>query len=232
MDLQIRIDGGTVDDYIALTGYLNGSRDFRGRVRQVTGPPEDGKLDAGVIEMLTVAVGSGGLGVALSASLNKWLENRRPDVTAEVTVTPQRRITTVTIRRAVVKPRTNDLQLRGWRPGRLGRVQLGGIRRELEDRQPVLGRDQRAHRLDRRAVPLDRGTAPSCVSIVRVLNPSYYAPYGMLASCSMYWTRRIHRNPWKVTVPSWKVSCPRRMNREIPDSGFGLPRRTRPGPRR
>jgi NAD(P)-dependent dehydrogenase (short-subunit alcohol dehydrogenase family) len=84
----------------------------------------------------------------------------------------------------------------------------------------------------RRAVPPDRGTTPSCVSIVRVLNPSYYAPYGMLASCSMYWTRRIHRNPWKVTVPSWKVSCPRRMNREIPDSGFGLPRRTRPGPRR
>jgi hypothetical protein len=80
--------------------------------------------------------------------------------------------------------------------------------------------------------PVDRGTTPSCVSIVRVLNPSYYAPYGMLASCSMYWTRRIHRNPWKVTVPSWKVSCPRRMNREIPDSGFGLPRRTRPGPRR
>jgi Effector Associated Constant Component 1 len=91
VDLQIRIGGGTVDDYIALADYLNGSRDFRGRVRRVTGPPADGTLNAGVIEMLTVAVGSGGLGVALTASLNKWLENRRPDVTAEVTVTPGRR---------------------------------------------------------------------------------------------------------------------------------------------
>jgi hypothetical protein len=91
VDLQIRIDGGTANDYVALANYLNGSRDFRGRVRQVTGPPADAKLGADVIEMLTVAVGSGGLGVALTTSLNKWLETRRPDVTAEVTVTPKRR---------------------------------------------------------------------------------------------------------------------------------------------
>lgn len=91
VDLQIRIGGGTAGDYAGLADFLNGSRDFRGRVRQVTGPPADGKLDGGVIEMLTVAVGSGGLGVALTTSLNKWLENRRPDVTAEVTVTSERR---------------------------------------------------------------------------------------------------------------------------------------------
>ncbi|MFI6960017.1 hypothetical protein ACIBJI_41945 [Nocardia sp. NPDC050408] len=103
MDLQIRIDGGTVDDYIALADHLNGSRDFRGRIRQVTGPPADGKLDAGVIEMLTVAVGSGGLGVALTASLNKWLENRRPDVTAEITVTPKRRTVMLHARNANTK---------------------------------------------------------------------------------------------------------------------------------
>jgi hypothetical protein len=50
VDRQIRIDGGTADDYGALADYLNASRDFRGRVRLVTGPPEDGKLDADVIQ--------------------------------------------------------------------------------------------------------------------------------------------------------------------------------------
>ncbi len=95
MDLQIRVYGGTVDDYVALADYLNGSRDFRGRVRQVSGPPADGKLGSGVVEMLTVAVGSGGLGVALSASLNRWLETRRPDVTVEITETSKKRTWTL-----------------------------------------------------------------------------------------------------------------------------------------
>jgi Effector Associated Constant Component 1 len=98
VELQIRIDGGAADDYVALTEYLNGSRDFRGRVKQVTGPPADGKLDAGIIEMLTVAAGSGGLGVALTTSVNKWLENRRPDVTVEVTATSKKRTVKVDVR--------------------------------------------------------------------------------------------------------------------------------------
>lgn len=103
MGLQIRIAGGTADDYVALAGYLNGSRDFRGQVRQVTGPPADRKLDVGAIQMLTVAVGSGGLGVALTTSLNKWLENRRPDITAEVTVTPEHRTVILRARNANAK---------------------------------------------------------------------------------------------------------------------------------
>lgn len=100
MDLQIRIDGGTADDYVALTEYLNGTRDFRGRIQQVTGTPDEGKLDAGIIEMLTVAVGSGGLGVALTTSVNKWLESRRPDVTVEVTATSKKRTVKVDARNA------------------------------------------------------------------------------------------------------------------------------------
>uniref|UniRef100_UPI003F4935D5 effector-associated constant component EACC1 n=1 Tax=Amycolatopsis sp. CA-096443 TaxID=3239919 RepID=UPI003F4935D5 len=91
MDLQIRFEGGAFDDYVALADRLNSIRDFRGRVRQELGPPEDGTLDAGVIEMLTVAVGSGGLGVALTNSLNTWLETRRAGLVAKVTVTAKRR---------------------------------------------------------------------------------------------------------------------------------------------
>ena len=63
MDLQIRIEDGSVDEYIALADWLNGNRDFRGRVCQVPGSPVEGGLDGGVVEMITVAVGSGGLGL-------------------------------------------------------------------------------------------------------------------------------------------------------------------------
>jgi hypothetical protein len=91
MDLQIRIEGGEVDDYVALADWLNGDRDFRGRVRQAPGPPVDGTLGGEWVEMLTVAVSSGGLGVALTSSLNTWLETRRAGLVAKVTVTPKRR---------------------------------------------------------------------------------------------------------------------------------------------
>ena len=91
MDLQIRIEDGKIDDYVELADWLNGNRDFRGRVRQAPGPPVDGTLGGEWVEMLTVAAGSGGLGVALTNSLNKWLETRRADLVAKVTVTPKRR---------------------------------------------------------------------------------------------------------------------------------------------
>lgn len=91
MDLQISFEGGTVQDYVELTGLLNGNRDFRGNVRQITGPPVDGALGGDWVEMLTVAVGSGGLGVALTNSLNKWLETRSTGLVAKVTVTAKGR---------------------------------------------------------------------------------------------------------------------------------------------
>jgi membrane-associated two-gene conflict system component 1 (EACC1) len=89
VDLQVRIEGGSVKDYVELTGFLNGNRDWH--VRQVTGPPVDGALGGDWVEMLTVAVGSGGLGIALTNSLNKWLETRRADLVAKVTVTKKGR---------------------------------------------------------------------------------------------------------------------------------------------
>jgi hypothetical protein len=99
--MRIQIDGGDkVTEYSNLTAWLDASRDFRSRVSRVTGPPVDGQLDGGLIEMLTVAVGSGGIGVALTASLNKWLETRRPDVTVTVTVAPTRRTVKLRARHA------------------------------------------------------------------------------------------------------------------------------------
>jgi hypothetical protein len=57
--------------------------------------------------MLTVMIGSGGLGVALSTSLSKWMDTRRPDVTSEVTVTPRRgavKLTTRSVSSEALKP--------------------------------------------------------------------------------------------------------------------------------
>jgi hypothetical protein len=109
VDLQIRIEGGAVDDYTALADWLNGNREFRGRVRQVAGPPVDGSLDGGVVELLTVAAGSGGFGVALTTSLNTWLRTRRRDITAKVTVTPEGRTVELRARNA----NTKELELLG-----------------------------------------------------------------------------------------------------------------------
>jgi hypothetical protein len=108
MDLQIRIEGGAADDYVALADWLNGNRDFRGRVRQITGPPMDGTL-GDWIEMLTVAVGSGGLGVALTNSLNTWLTTRRRNISVKVTVTPEGR----TVELIADNPNTRELELLG-----------------------------------------------------------------------------------------------------------------------
>lgn len=109
MDLQIRIEDGAVDDYVALADHLNRSRDFRGRIRQKLGPPADGTLDAGVIEMLTVAVGSAGLGVALTNSLNTWLSTRRRNISVKVTVTTEGR----TVELIAGNPNTRELELLG-----------------------------------------------------------------------------------------------------------------------
>lgn len=103
MDVQIRIEGGAVDDHVALADWLNGDRDFRGRVHQARVSPVDGTLGGEWAEVLTIAVGSGGVGVALTTSLNKWLETRRAGLIAKVTVTPKRRTVKLRARDANVE---------------------------------------------------------------------------------------------------------------------------------
>ncbi len=107
MDLQIRIEGGAAHDYIELVGWFNRTDDFRGWVRQVAGRPVDGTLDGGIIELLTVAVGSGGFGVALTTSLNTWLGTRTREISAKVTVNPEGR----TVELRARNPNTRELEL-------------------------------------------------------------------------------------------------------------------------
>lgn len=85
MDVHIQIrSSDEVMAYNELTAWLNGNRTFCGHVTRKISPPAEGQL-GGVIEMISVALGSGGAGVVLAQSLSEWLRNRRSDITIIVT---------------------------------------------------------------------------------------------------------------------------------------------------
>jgi Effector Associated Constant Component 1 len=68
------------EELASLASWLTDNESLRGRVRPQQRPPEAGRLGA-VVDVLTVALGSGGVGVALVQSLCTWLRTRRPEVT-------------------------------------------------------------------------------------------------------------------------------------------------------
>ncbi len=83
---RIRIDAGaTPTSYHELADWLTGNRELRGRVTRITAPPVDGQLGGGVVEVLEVALGSGGAAMVLAQSLAVWLRTRRADITITVT---------------------------------------------------------------------------------------------------------------------------------------------------
>jgi Effector Associated Constant Component 1 len=76
MDAQIQIVGGADGDLAALSEWLQGEDELRGRIR--TTPGVIGETDLGaVVELLTVALGTGGAGTVLASSLKTWLQTRR-----------------------------------------------------------------------------------------------------------------------------------------------------------
>jgi hypothetical protein len=63
----------------SLADWLNSEDVLRGRVRAVRPAPKPGEMGA-AIELLTVALGSGGVGVVLVRSICTWLSQRRSEV--------------------------------------------------------------------------------------------------------------------------------------------------------
>ena len=97
MDAQIRIVGGTDEDLVALGEWLQGEDELRGRIRTVYGAI--GETDLGpAVELLTVALGTGGAGTVLASSLKTWLMTRR--TTAKITVNSDGRSVTLDIQTA------------------------------------------------------------------------------------------------------------------------------------
>lgn len=83
MDVQVRVADGGSDALMALAAWLSGEDELRGRVRVVRGPVGGTELGS-LPELLTVALGAGGAGTALAASLRTWLLTRR--TSARITV--------------------------------------------------------------------------------------------------------------------------------------------------
>ncbi|WP_407654767.1 effector-associated constant component EACC1 [Actinomadura luzonensis] len=74
-----------MDDLVSLTTWLQSQRELQGRIRPVTRPPDSEEL-GGAVDLLTVALGSGGaLGMVLARALTTWLTNRRSDVSLTIT---------------------------------------------------------------------------------------------------------------------------------------------------
>jgi hypothetical protein len=70
----------------SLAEWLNSEDSLRGRVRAVRPAPEAGRMGAAV-ELLSVALGSGGAGAVLVRSMSAWLTQRRSEVSvSEVSV--------------------------------------------------------------------------------------------------------------------------------------------------
>ena len=97
MDAQIRMAGGADGDLAALGEWLQGEDELRGRIRTVHGAIGETELGP-VVELLTVALGTGGAGTVLASSLKTWLLTRR--TTAKIIVKSAGRSITLDIQNA------------------------------------------------------------------------------------------------------------------------------------
>ncbi|MGW3956388.1 effector-associated constant component EACC1 [Streptomyces sp. NPDC004752] len=97
MDTLIGISGGDeVGELASLASWFSAERELQGTVRVVRRDIEETDL-GGALDVLSVAVGSGGVGVALAQSLSAWLRARRSDI--KVTITANGRTIEVDARR-------------------------------------------------------------------------------------------------------------------------------------
>jgi hypothetical protein len=67
----------------SLADWLNSEEALRGRVQPVRRAPEPGKMGA-AIELLSVALGSGGAGAVLVRSISAWIAQRRSEVSVSL----------------------------------------------------------------------------------------------------------------------------------------------------
>jgi hypothetical protein len=84
IEAQIRVSGGDeIAEFASLWNELRRVHDLTGRVRTVAAAPGEEELGA-AFEMLSVALGSGGMGATLAGALANWLSNRRSDISVTV----------------------------------------------------------------------------------------------------------------------------------------------------
>lgn len=107
MDVQIRAADSHGRELAALGEWLQDEREFRGYIRTVYGQTSETELGP-VVEILVVALGSGGAGTVLVSSLKTWMITRR--TTAKITVEVEGRSVTLDIETADdVTPLLNEI---------------------------------------------------------------------------------------------------------------------------
>lgn len=94
MDVIITIACADDEDLTALSEWLGGEDELRGRVQIVDNPVGDTALGS-FSDSLTVALSAGGAGTVLASSLITWLQTRR--TTAKITVKSAQRSITLDI---------------------------------------------------------------------------------------------------------------------------------------
>ena len=128
MDALISVAAGGAEELIALSEWLAGEDELRGRVRLAPQPIADTQLGA-FAEVLIVALGAGGAGTVLASSLKTWLQVRTTTVNLKIIIGSRSVSMDVTTAAAVapllaeilstvndeLPPRVRQL------PGRLGR---------------------------------------------------------------------------------------------------------------
>jgi hypothetical protein len=93
IELVLDIGGPSADQYLReLNGWLAAEDELRGRQRLRRRTIATGDM-GGLLEVLTVTLGSGGAGAVLATSLSTWLTQRRADVVVTVTSSDGRQVT-------------------------------------------------------------------------------------------------------------------------------------------
>ncbi|MCX5194700.1 hypothetical protein OOK31_12465 [Streptomyces sp. NBC_00249] len=97
MRARVRLTGdGAAAELADLAGWLSREDEFRGRATIERPSPRPDEMGA-LADVLVVALGAGGAGTALAASLSVWIRHRRPSAEIEVTG-PDGRSVRITVR--------------------------------------------------------------------------------------------------------------------------------------
>ncbi len=85
MEARLSLSGtdNVQDELASLRQWLGDEAEFRGRVRVEQAPLQPGQM-GGLVEALTVALGSGGALAVLANSVSVWLRQRRSSLTVKI----------------------------------------------------------------------------------------------------------------------------------------------------
>ncbi|WP_329028401.1 effector-associated constant component EACC1 [Streptomyces sp. NBC_00690] len=99
VELRLAIVGADAETHLpALREWLTLEDALRGRVELIRSAPQPGQMGT-TLDLLAVALGSGGAGAVLVQALTTWLTQRRADITVTVFSRDGRQVT-VDVKRA------------------------------------------------------------------------------------------------------------------------------------